>query len=147
MGIWIGHLGSGLMLAFLALLALRCAGQLGLLKNGRPGCAKAGPAGQQSKAALPFCPAKRCGIFCWAARQEWSLHKTFCPGFLASAAAFFGVLAVQWGFALICWLSLRQPGGLPAFFAPWPASAAPRAWRCCPPFGTSGSGPWAGGWV
>ena len=117
MGIWIGHLGSGLMLAFLALLALRCAGQLGLLKNGRPGCAKAGPAGQQSKAALPFCPAKRCGIFCWAARQEWSLHKTFCPGFLASAAAFFGVLAVQWGFALICWLSLRQPGGLPAFFA------------------------------
>lgn len=94
MGSWIGHLGSGLMLVFLALLALRCAGQLGLLKIGGPGL-----------------------LMRSVARQEWDAHKTFCPGPLALAAAFLGVLAVQWGFAFFCWQSLRQPGGLPAFFA------------------------------
>ena len=104
---WVGHLGSGLMLVFLALLALRCAGQLCLFASGLP-----------EKQTLQPVPARQRGFFSRAARWEWDAQRqAFCPGFPALAEAFLGVLAIQWGFAFVCWLGLRQPGGLYAFFA------------------------------
>lgn len=89
LGEWVGHLGGGLMLLFLALLVPRCAGQLGLLKKD------------------PF----------EAAGRRGPSQPAYRPGAAGLLTAFFGVLAVQWAFALLCWLTLRQPGGLPAFLA------------------------------
>lgn len=84
----IGHLGGGLMILFVALLALRCARRLGLV-----------PAGRAS----------------WVSRS--GPKPGYEPGPGALVLAFLGVLAVQWLFAWLCWRSLSQPGGAPAFFA------------------------------
>ncbi len=103
-GAWIGHLGSGLMLVFLCLLALRCAGQLGILA--RDPFARGAPLqhGPESPGGYPPSPGRAGGPVWRPAGREL-------------LAAFCGVLAVQWAFVFVCWLGLRQPGGMPAFFA------------------------------
>lgn len=125
MAAWIGHLGGGLMLVFLALLVLRCArelGLLGLLPPFLPGPQPKGGAGPEGGArqAPAQKPAKSFlrGFFCRNEKSEQNPPQgPFSPGPWALAAAFLGVLALQWGFAFLSWLSLRQPGGLFAFFA------------------------------
>ena len=81
----VGQVGGGLMIVFVALLAVRCWQRLGL------------PGARRLKA--PKLPGGR-----------------YRPGPGALAAAFFGVLAIQWCFAVLCWHSLGQTGGMQAFW-------------------------------
>ncbi len=85
----VGHLGGGGMILFVALLALRCLARMGWLPAALPG-----------------------GL-----SREDPLHRParFSPA--EYAGAFFAVLALQWAVLFFAWLTLNQPGGLPAFLS------------------------------
>lgn len=95
MGVFLGRLGGCLMVAFVLLLALRGLARLGWLP--RP--------------ALACLPA-----FLKTPSSPCRLQEARPPAWRVQAGVFLAGVAALWLFALLGWLTLGQPGGLPAFW-------------------------------